>query len=81
MAADPIIGAALRLLETADRDLAAYRSAQLEDPHRRLAGTGALHGIEYATNQLMSLRNELQAELISTYAEWDRPDLPKDDRP
>jgi hypothetical protein len=77
MATDPIIDAVLTLLATADRDLSAYRSAGLEDPHRLLAGRAGLHAVEYAAGQLLQLRAALLDELGGIYGRsWDRPDTP-----
>lgn len=76
MAADPIVGVVLDLINALDRDLAGYRTAGIEEPNRLLAGRAALHDAEYAIQRLMELRATLLRELGGTYSQWDRPDVP-----
>jgi hypothetical protein len=71
-------GLAGDLLTDAARNLETYRSTPADDPECVISGRRALHGIELAVSDLVSLRTELVRELGGVHGRLDGPDVPPD---
>jgi hypothetical protein len=71
-------GLAGDLLADAERNLETYRSRPADDPECVTSGRRALHGIELAVSDLVSLRTELVRELGGVHGRLDGPDVAPD---